>query len=116
MKSLLLVLLLSGCSSMNLIWPVPHDPVEAGKLISVKQKMEEVSCVDKDPFVWQPLLSDLRWLNLYTEFREDPQAKAIEQMYVAVKKANEGSLAYCEATLKLNRTRILVIEKAMKGR
>lgn len=116
MRAILLALLLSGCSTMTLIWPVPHDPVEAGKLISVKQKMEEVSCVDKDPFVWQPLLSDLRWLNLYTEFREDPQAKAVDQLYVAIKKAHDGSLAYCEATLKLNRTRIQVIEKAMKGR
>lgn len=109
----LLVLLLSGCS---FIMPVPHDPVEAGKLINIKQGMEEVSCIDKDPFVWKPLLSDLRWLNLYTEFREDPQAKAIEQLYVAIKKANEGSVPYCEATLKINRTRIEVIEKAWRGR
>ena len=116
MRILLLALLLSGCSTFKMILPVPHDPVEAGKLISIKQGLEEVSCVDKDPFVWKPLLSDLRWLNLYTEFRQDPQAKAVEQLYVAVKKANEGSIPYCEATLKINRTRIQVIESAWRGR
>jgi len=113
MKSVLLVLFLSGCS---FIMPVPHDPVEAGKLISIKQKLEEVSCIDKDPLVWQPLLSDLRWLNLYTEFREDPQSKSVDQLYVAIKKAHEGSIPYCEATLKINKTRVQVIEKAWRGR
>ena len=115
MKKLTLIaaLLLTGCS---FIMPVPHDPVEAGKLISVKQKMEEAGCDIKDPFVWQPIIDDLRWLNLYTEFRQDPQAKTIDELYLAMQKARAGSTAYCEATLKLQKTRILVIEKAWKGR
>ena len=115
MKKLTLItaLLLSGCS---FIWPVPHDPVEAGKLISVKQRLEEVSCIDRDPFQWQPLVDDLRWLNLYTEFRKDPQAPALEQFYLAIQKARTGSVAYCESTLKLNKIRIQAIEKAWSGR
>ena len=112
-KLLLATLLLTGCS---FIMPVPHDPVEAGRLISAKQKMEEVGCDIKDPFVWQPLIDDLRWLNLYTDFRQDPQAKSIEELYIAMQKARAGSPAYCEATVKLNKTRILVVEKAWKGR
>lgn len=112
-KLLVLTLLLTGCS---IIMPVPHDPAEASKLIDAKQKMENVSCIDKDPLEWQPLINDLRWLNMYTEFRQDPQAKTVEELYIAMQKAKDGSTAYCEATLKLNKTRVLVIEKAWKGR
>jgi len=111
--TLFAALLLTGCS---FIIPVPHDPVEAGKLISVKQRMDEIGCEIKDPFVWQPMIDDLRWLNLYTEFRQDPQAKNIEELYIAMQKAKAGSTAYCDATVKLNKTRIQVIEKAWKGR
>jgi len=53
---------------------------------------------------------------MYTEFRADPQAKTIEELYFAIQKARDGSEPYCEATLKLQKTRILVIEKAWKGR
>ena len=112
-KLLILTLLLTGCS---FIMPVPHDPVEAGRLITAKQKMESISCIDKDEKEWQPLIDDLRWLNMYTEFRKDPQAKSIEELYIAMQKAKNGSTAYCEATLKLNKTRIQVIESAWKGR
>lgn len=115
MKKLTLIaaLLLTGCS---FIMPVPHDPVEAGKLIDAKQKMDTLTCVDKGVKEWQPLIDDLRWLNMYTEFRQDPQAKTIEELYIAMQKARDGSTAYCEATLKLQKTRIQVIEKAWKGR
>jgi hypothetical protein len=115
MKKLTLIatLLLTGCS---FIMPVAHDPAEAAKLIDAKQKMETLSCIDKDVKEWQPLINDLRWLNMYTEFRQDPQAKTIEELYIAMQKARDGSTAYCEATLKLNKTRVLVIEKAWKGR
>ena len=112
-KLLILSLLLTGCS---FIMPVPHDPVEAGRLITTKQKMESISCIDKDEKEWQPLIDDLRWLNMYTEFRQDPQAKALEELYIAMQKAKTGSTAYCEATLKLNKTRVQVIESAWKGR
>jgi hypothetical protein len=112
-KLIFATLLLGGCT---MIMPVPHDPVEAGRLITAKQKMETVSCIDKDDKEWQPLIDDLRWLNMYTEFRQDPQAKALDELYIAMQKAKAGSTAYCEATVKLNKTRVQVIEKAWKGR
>ena len=70
----------------------------------------------KDDKEWQSLIDDLRWLNMYTEFRQDPQAKTIEELYIAMQKAKAGSTAYCEATVKLNKTRVKVIESAWKGR
>ncbi len=116
MKRLTLIaaLLMTGCS---FIMPVPHDPVEAGKLIDIKQKVETLTCgATKDHPRWQSTVDDIRWLNMYTEFRADPQAKTIEELYIATQKARDGSEPYCEATLKLQKTRILVIEKAWKGR
>ena len=112
--TLILALLLTSCS---FIMPVPHDPAEAAKLIDIKQKMDTLTCgATKDFPRWQSTVDDMRWLNMYTEFRQDPQAKTIEELYIATQKARDGSSAYCEATLKLQKTRILVIEKAWKGR
>jgi hypothetical protein len=116
MKKLTLIaaLLMTGCS---FIMPVPHDPAEASKLIDIKQKVDTLTCgATKDFPRWQSTVDDLRWLNMYTEFRGDPQVKTIEQLYFAIQKARDGSEAYCEATLKLQKTRIQVIESAWKGR
>jgi hypothetical protein len=111
MKAILLALLLTGCS---VIWPVKHDPAGAQALIQVKQTLSMVECDQPDH--WKELLHQSRFLMMYTKFREDPQAKNAEQLDVALNKAADGSRAYCEATLKLNTTRIEVIEKAWSGR
>lgn len=107
----LLALLLSGCS---LIMPIAHDPAEAQALIQVKQSLNMVEC--DQPEGWKELLHQTKFLAMYTKFREDPQAKNAEQLDEALNKAAKGSKPYCEATLKLNRTRIEVIEKAWRGR
>ena len=111
MKYTLLVLLLTGCS---VIWPIKHDPAEAQALIQVKQTLNMVECDREDN--WKDLLKQTKFLAMYTKFREDPQAKNAEQLDEALNKAANGSKPYCEATLKLNRTRIEVIEKAWRGR
>ena len=111
MKAILLALLLTGCS---VVWPVKHDPAGAQALIQVKQTLNMVECDQSDN--WKELLHQTRFLMMYTKFREDPQAKNAEQLDEALNKAANGSKPYCEATLKLNRTRIEVIEKAWRGR
>lgn len=111
MKVILLALLLTGCS---FIWPIAHDPAEAQALIQLKQTLSSVECDQPDN--WKELLHQSKFLAMYTKFREDPQAKNAEQLDEALNKAHQGSKPYCEATLKLNRTRIEVIEKAWRGR
>lgn len=111
MRAILLALLLTGCS---VIWPIKHDPAEAQALIQVKQTLNMVECDQPDN--WKELLKQTKFLAMYTKFREDPQAKNAEQLDEALNKAANGSKPYCEATLKLNRTRIEVIEKAWRGR
>lgn len=111
--TLIAVLLLTGCS---FIWPVPHDPAGAQALITVKQSLSKVECEDKNTVLWNELKHQSEYLAIYTRFREDPQAKSAEQFNEAINKAYDGSKAYCEATLKLNKTRLEVIEKAWRGR
>jgi hypothetical protein len=109
--TLIAALLLTGCS---FIMPIQHDPVMYGHLIDVKVATSKISCEKKE--VWKPVLDKLEILKAYTESREDPQAKNMDQLYIAMEKASTGSTAYCEATLKLNKTRIQVLENAWKGR
>ena len=117
MKRLLLVsvLLLNGCAITNLL-PKHHDTAEAAKLTDLKVDIEKVSCNDKKEADWAKLIEDARWLDVYTAWRDDPQQKAVTEFYIAAQKARDGSPAYCEATIKLNRTRLQVIESAWKGR
>lgn len=111
MKAILLALLLTGCKA---IWPIAHDPAGAQMLIQTKLSLSMVQCDQPDN--WKELLHQTRFLAMYTKFREDPQASNAEQLDEALNKAYTGSRPYCEATLKLNRTRIEVIEKAWRGR
>ena len=109
-KLLILSLLLTGCS---FIMPVPHDPAEAKGLVDVKYNLENTTCSDRN---WKPLMDSAHWFTLYAQFKEDPQVKTVEAFEESLDKARVGSDAYCVATLKLAKTRLQVLESAMKGR
>lgn len=114
MKSLATVLLavtLSGCS---FIWPIDHDAVIFGKAVEMKLAIDKVNCEDKN---WQELFDSVYYAELYTTLREDPQAENIKQLKESLIKANESkSKVFCEANLKLQKTRIDVITNAWRGR
>jgi hypothetical protein len=114
MKMLILVVaLLSGCS---FIMPVPYDPAGGAALTDISIQLDKVSCIDKDKNEWQKLVDDARWLDVHVTWRQDPQAKTISELYTAIQKAKDGSTAYCDATIKLQKTRIQVLQKVWKGR
>ena len=115
MKRLVLAtaILLSGCS---FIMPVPYDPAGGAALTDIAVQLDKVSCIDKEKNEWQKLVDDARWLDVHAGWKEDPQTKTIDELYVAVQKARDGSTAYCEATIKLQKTRVQVLQKAWKGR
>jgi hypothetical protein len=115
MKKLTLIaaLLLTGCS---FIMPVQYDPAGGAALTNISIQLDKVSCIDKDKNEWQQLLDDARWLDVHVTWRQDPQAKTIDELYMAIQKAKDGSTAYCDATIKLQKTRVLVLQKAWKGR
>jgi hypothetical protein len=114
MKKILLavVVLLSGCSLM----PIPHDGAMFDDLVSVKMSVDKLSCSQKD-YSWNDARDKIQKLQIYTEWRGDPQAKSIAQLGEAIQKAADTkSQVFCEGILKINKTRIDVIADAWKGR
>lgn len=103
--------LLSGCA---VIFPKPHDPVMFDHIVAIQIQVNKVNCSNKD---WGNLLDRVNHLKVYTELRGDPQAKGIAQLEEALLKAHGSkNEKFCDSILKLNKTRIEVVEDAWKGR
>ncbi len=84
------------------------------QIVGIQIKVNKVNCSNKD---WGDLFDKVHHLKVYTELREDPQAKAIGQLEEALLKAyNSKNEKFCESVLNLNKTRIAVVEDAWKGR
>ena len=117
MKKLIIVLsfvYLTGCSTIASIWPKPHDPVMFDHSVSIKVKMDQINCSNRD---WGDLIDRVHHLKVYTELRNYPQSKAIGQLEEALTKAKSSSNEkFCDSILKLNKTRIDVVQDAWKGR
>lgn len=113
MRTLLamIVVMLSGCA---IIFPKPHDPVMFDQIVAIQIKVNQVNCSNKD---WGDLMDRVHHLKVYTALRDDPQAPAIAQLQDALLKAqNSKNEKFCDSILKLNKTRIEVVEDAWKGR
>jgi hypothetical protein len=113
MKRLIIAvtILLSGCA---VIFPKPHDPVMFDQIVSIHIDVNSINCSNKD---WGNLLGKVHHLKLYTQLRNDPQATAIASLEEALLKAqNSKNEKFCDSILKLNKTRIEVVEDAWKGR
>ena len=73
-----------------------------------------VNCSNKD---WGDLLDRVHHLKVYSELRDEPQAQAIAQLQESLLKAyNSKNEKFCDSILKLNKTRIEVVQDAWKGR
>lgn len=113
MKKFLLsfIVVLSGCS---IILPRPHDPVMFDQVVAIQIRASKANCSTKE---WGDLLDRVHHLKVYTELRKDPQATSVAQLEEALLKAyNSKNEKFCDSILKINRTRIEVIEDAWKGR
>lgn len=107
----MIVVMLSGCA---IIFPKPHDPVMFDQIVAIQIKVNQVNCSNKD---WGDLMDRVHHLKVYTTLRNDPQAPAIAQLQEALLKAqNSKNEKFCDSILKLNKTRIEVVEDAWKGR
>ena len=84
------------------------------RLVAIQIKVNQVNCSNKD---WGDLMDRVHHLKVYTALRDDPQAPAIAQLQDALLKAqNSKNEKFCDSILKLNKTRIEVVEDAWKGR
>jgi hypothetical protein len=114
MKKILLsvFVLLSGCSLM----PRSHDGAMFDDLVSVKIAIEKLDCSNRD-WYWNDAKDKIRRLEIYTQWRGDPQAGSISQLGITLGKAEDTkNEVFCEDLLKINKTRIEVIADAWKGR
>jgi hypothetical protein len=110
--ALALTVVLSGCS---IILPKPHDPVMLDQLVAVKMYVNQLQC--GEPKHWDDVEAKVQRLEIYTDWRADPQAPAVKGLRESLKKAGESkNKTFCESLLKINKTRIDVIADAWKGR
>lgn len=110
--ALALAVVLSGCS---IILPKPHDPIMLDHLVSIKVGVNELRCGEEKH--WNEVEYKIQKLELYTEWRADPQAPSVKALKESLKKAGESkNKTFCESLLKINKTRIDVIADAWKGR
>ena len=119
MKKLLLILVicLSGCTTLTSLWPIPHDPAMVNQIVSVKISVDKLNCEQKDLNNWDDASNKIHHLAVYADLRKDPQAQAIIQLQEAIGKARDSkNKLFCENVLKINRTRIDVVVDAWRGR
>ena len=109
--SLFFVMFVAGCS---FILPQPHDPAMFDSLVYTKIAVDKLSCDDKN---WTDAENKIHHLKVYTQLRNDTQAKSIAQLEEAIGKAKaSNNKLFCESILKINKTRIDVVVDAWKGR
>jgi uncharacterized protein YcfL len=105
---------LTGCSTIKTMIPRDHDPVMFDQLVSIHIQLNQTNCSNKD---WSSLFDKVHHLKVYSDLRGDPQATSVSQLEEALLKANSSkSEVFCSNILKINKTRVEVIEDAWKGR
>lgn len=114
---LVLVVLLSGCSTVGKYWPRAHDPALAQSYVTVKLDLDQLNCDDKSAVTWTVARRDAVWLREYAAFRTDPQLESVAAVLENLDKAQETqSVKACEIWLNLSRQRMAVLNKAWSGR
>lgn len=114
-NSVLLVVLLTGCSTVQKYWPRPHDPALARSFVSTKIGIERIECSDKED--WAEVEYEARFLKEYAEFRDDPQKENTVAIVENLKKAKDtSSIKACDIWLNLAKQRLVVLNKAWSGR
>lgn len=106
-----LSLFLAGCS---FVLPRKHDPVMFRDVVDIKIAVDKLDCKNKN---WDETFAKIERLKVYTSLRKDPQAKAVEELESALKKAHvSNNEKFCESVVKINRARVDVITDAWRGR
>ena len=113
-NSVLLVVVLSGCSTIQKYWPRAHDPALAQSFVTTKLAIEKLQCDTRDGF--EEADRNARWLEAYATFRDDPQLESTKGLVTTINKAWASSDKVCEHWVKLTKERLQVLDKAWSGR
>jgi hypothetical protein len=108
------IVAVSGCSTIKQYWPRDHDPVMFDHLVTVDLAIAHINCDRPD---WQPAMTTAQQLAQYADWRGDPQAENLKGLAAHTERMSKStSPAFCELGQKTARQRIDAARAAWKGR
>lgn len=114
MKYLLLILLLSGCTTIKELWPRAHDPILADYIIRAGIAIESEDCAKPN---WSSVEQITRPLSEYAELRQDPQRINLTGLNAHINRLNQGgSKMFCELGRNTALQRIKAAKSAVESR
>lgn len=120
--SVILTVLLSGCTTLQSWVPSFWDDNQSAYIITARLSVERINCLEPQLTQVQVLAEDLRRFELYSEAKGSLQRdvlRVIEPMQTTVKEwqtRKEGSRAYCEIKKKLLTQQAERASKVILGR
>lgn len=114
MKYLLVLLLLSGCTTLKDLWPRAHDPVLAWEIVRAGVAIKEQDCQKPN---WDLVAQITRPLAEYAELRQDPQRTNLTGLNLHIQRlAQGGSKTFCELGRGTALQRIQAAKTAVESR
>jgi len=117
MKQLVLavvVVALSGCSTIKEYWPRAHDAVLFDRLVTTDIAVEKIDCEHPN---WTQAHDNAEALARYAEWRSDPQTTNLKGLLAHTERMSRGgSRTFCELGKKTAQQRIEAAKSAWKGR
>ena len=120
--SVILTVLLSGCTTLQSWVPSFWDDNQSAYIITARLSVERINCLEPQLTQVQVLAEDLRRFELYSEAKGSLQRdvlRVIEPMQSTVKEwqaRKEGSRVYCEIKKKLLTQQAERASKVILGR
>ena len=110
----LVVMALTGCSTIKEYWPRAHDAVLFDRLVTTDIAVEKVNCERPD---WTVAHDSAEALARYAEWRNDPQTTNLKGLLAHTERMGRGgSKTFCELGKKTAQQRIEAAKSAWKGR
>jgi hypothetical protein len=116
LSTLVLVLALSGCSTVQKLWPRAHDPVLVDRWVSTEIAVANVDCATPTG-AWTQAQAAAQHLYALAEFRSDPQADNLKGLWLHTQKMNTTTnKTFCEIGKKTAQSRLAAAQTAWAGR
>lgn len=114
MRYLILILALSGCSTIKEYWPRPHDPILVDYIVRSGIAIDIQDCTKP---TWDQVRSITRPLKEYAELRGDPQRVNLTGLDLHIERlAQGGSKMFCELGKSSAQQRIKAAKSAVESR
>ena len=124
-KSLVLIsaVLLAGCANSYKYIPSFWDDNQSARIIDVRQRAHNINCQQPQAVQAQALVQDLQWFRLYSDSKgrlQQDVIQLIEPMEQTAadwaRRADGGSVGYCEIKKKILITQADKVARAVLGR